>query len=96
MIRDSAKLLVMFLIAFVIFVTMSYGISTTTTQISTLSADPGINVSTSVTPIMTTIVTLFQMIWGVITLGLGLAFVLSLLIGRSQYNQYYGGDSYEY
>jgi len=98
MIRQSVKLLIAFLITFIIFVTMSYAISTTTSELSTIATDPGINVSAQTNSIFTNIVTIFQMIWGVITLGLGLAFVLSLLIGGREdpygYQPPYGGNQY--
>jgi len=77
---------------------MSYAIYTTTTEVSTLASSDAINVSTNVVPILNNIVTVFQMIWGIITLGLGLAFVLSLLIGGRDdpygYQPPYGGNQY--
>ena len=76
----SFHILVIFLIVFILFVTMSTVNYHVTTQL-TIAAE-STDVSADVNPHLTNITAIFQTIFGILSGGLAIAFIISLLIKK--------------
>lgn len=91
--KSFTKLIVLFIITFSIFVASSIAIYHTTESIETASTDydntHGSTISAdNVHLILANYVSAFQIIFFILSIGIGFAIIISLITGRREYEDY--------